>query len=211
MATTAIGSPSSTAAATGAAGVVTPRMWSVTAAGVGWSKTSVAGSFVPSAAPILLRSSTAVTESTPSSLKARPGGIASTEACPSTSAACRRTSASSAARSRVTSAAASPGSASASAARTSGRSASSGLGRPEVNEGANRSQFMSATAMKVSSAAMTCCNAVSASSGRISSTPRRRSSSPTPPVVMPPFAHAPQAIEVALPPFARRCWASASR
>ncbi len=61
---------------------------SATARELGWSKTSVAGSGTPVAEPRRLRSSTAARESKPSSLKARPGSIASAPSWPSTDATC---------------------------------------------------------------------------------------------------------------------------
>ncbi len=57
---------------------------------LGWSKSSVAGSFRPAAAFSRLRSSTALSESKPSSLKARSGAIPSASAWPSTEATAPR-------------------------------------------------------------------------------------------------------------------------
>ena len=97
MPTIAIGSSLRIPARAGAGAGALPRTFpsknSATAAALGWSKTSVAGSPSPVARPSRLRSSTAARESKPRSLKAAWGSIACSEAWPSTIATCFRTSA----------------------------------------------------------------------------------------------------------------------
>ncbi len=61
------------------------------AVALGWSKTSVGGSARPVAVLTLLRSSTAVRESKPRSLKARSGSTSADEEWPRTAATCART------------------------------------------------------------------------------------------------------------------------
>ncbi len=96
----AIGSSDAAEAITWApAGTSAPRSSpsrnSVSASGLGWSNTIVVGSVRPVAAASLLRRSTAVIESKPTSRNALCSVSASAEAMPSTDAASARTSSSS--------------------------------------------------------------------------------------------------------------------
>ncbi len=156
----------------------------MTALAEGWSKTRVAGSRTPVAVLSRLRTSTALSESKPSSRKARCGSIASGPAWPRTAAAwvrtrsrtiparsCAGTSASRAASAEGLS---SPGcSAAVSSSLTSGRSAMRGRERCAVKAVAKRSQSMSATTPVVSSCSTARTRAATASSGVIGRRPRR--------------------------------------
>ncbi len=181
------------------------------------------GSFRPVSAVSLLRSSTAVSESKPRSLNARPGSTAAAPSWPSTAAACVRTRSTSV---RSCSPVGSPVSFAASALpasappetgasrarRASGTSESRALGRVTVNGPMNRSHSKSATVRAVSSSATACWSAEIARAGRMGGRPRRRSiSSPSPTPAMPPSAQPPQETASAVRPCARRYSARASR
>ncbi|GAA5705590.1 hypothetical protein Save01_06443 [Streptomyces avermitilis] len=229
--TIAMGSSSSAgaAAASGAAAMVRPvssvRSCRASAWALGWSKTSVGGSARPVSALSLLRSSTAVRESKPKSLKARSASTSPALLWPRTAAACVRTRSTSSAccsvsgilarRSARGEAAAVPGPpAVLSAVRirsASGRSPSRALGRPTVNGGRNRSQSTSATVAVASPESSARRSPATASAAGIGIRPRRRSRSSAPSAsAMPPPAHGPQATAVAGRPWARRRSASPS-
>ncbi|RPK57883.1 hypothetical protein EES42_39005 [Streptomyces sp. ADI95-17] len=198
------------------------RRCSARTVGVGWSNTMVAGSLSPVPLARRLRSSTAVSESKPSSRKVLAAVTESALPCARTTAAWLRTRSSSARVRSAPVAAASrsrraeaPSSAAAVTSswrsRTSGRPVRSGLGRSAVNTGANRVQSTSATVTWVSRSASACCRAATARSGAMAGSPRRNSSASASPAAMPPSAHGPQLMEVAVRPRARRSWARASR
>ncbi len=179
-----------------------------------------------------LRSSTAVSDSNPSSLKARSGRMPSAVMCPSTATACvvtrsvSKRSWSGSGRSASDCRSSDPEPADpaavsaedANTARTSGSSASSGLGRTAVNSGTKRCQSISATATKVSSWSSACCRAATASSGAISGRPcprtrrRVRSTSRSPRFfqVLTASSQTPQATDTIGRPPARPCSARAS-
>ncbi len=202
------------------------RRKSVSAPGVGWSKTSVAGRRCPVAAFRRLRSSTAVSESKPRSLNGRAAETVSGVACPRTVATCARTTSSRArfcsSRPRPASCRARPPAAGASAAaaavrratvRTSpwkrGRSMpeAASLRRVAVSRRTG-TRWASSRAVAASSRA----RPRSDGSGRM---PARRiqarSSCSRCPSMSPEWAHRPQARECAGRPRARRCTARASR
>ena len=91
MPTIAIGSSATGAGTESSTWRSTPRRCAATATGVGWSNNSVVGRASPVAAARRSRSSTAVSESKPSSLKVRSGSTASGDANSRTAATWART------------------------------------------------------------------------------------------------------------------------
>ncbi len=182
---------------------------------------SVAGNGTPAAPLIRLRRSTEVSESNPRSRKAVVGSTAPASPYPRTVAAWPQTRSF---RARSRSPPVSPASFSAkpSAAfapsgplvvrRASGSADSSGLGRVEVNAGANTDQSTSATVTVVSPPSRARPSAVRAVSGSSRDMPIARAEARTVPcAAMPSPPQGPQATEVAGSPAAWRCSARASR
>ncbi len=180
----------------------------------GWSNTSVAGSRRPVAAARRLRSSTAVSESTPRSRNAVSTGTESAEGWPSTTATVVRTrSVSSRSASGVVSAASFRANAGRSAAAAPVLRRRFAATRPRSSGGTSESDRT-----EVSRATAT----TSASSRTSPASKRARPSAvvraPTPercirsrPDAAPLSRHRPHAIDRAGRPRARRCWARPSR
>ncbi len=190
------------------------------AAGVGWSKTSVADSRSPVAALSRLRSSTPVSESNPRSLNAWSGSTASADRWPSTAATVPRTrSSTSSPRSSAGSPASRPG-----RSANAGSTARAGTRTSDRNSGARTPAAAADRSAGRSSAAATAVTGSSRnarsnrsrpSSSVIARAPplaRRDSSTAPSPAVRPDVrAHRPHASDVPGRPAARRCAASPSR
>ncbi len=195
---------------------------SASAVGLGWSKTRVAGRRRPVAALTRLRSSTEVSESKPSSLKARPGSTAEAEAWPSTAATsastravscCFRSVGDRPARRPVSEVASAAASARRTRGRTSARS-SAGTGCcPAVSSrSAARSSFIGRRCGRPWATARSNRARPSSSVMPVPAHPMRaRSTSPRPALSAPARAHMPQPSETPGSPAACRRWASASR
>ncbi len=192
------------------------------ALGVGWSNTSVTGNRSPVVALSLLRSSTEVRESNPSSLNALPPGTESVPSWPSTVAVCPRTR-STRNRSRSVGFIAASLSVSVEApactvctTRRAGvrtRPRSSGELSPVADRSAATSSRTGTSA--AFSAALPASNSFRPSSVDSAAMPERvilATSASSRWAVMPPrWAQNPHASEVAGRPAALRCWASPSR
>ncbi|GAA5708211.1 hypothetical protein Save01_09095 [Streptomyces avermitilis] len=232
MPTIAIGSPGSTAADARGAGdascppVSSPSRTSATADGVGWSKTRVAGSRRPVAAPTPLRSSMAARESKPSSRKVRRASSPSGVGWPSAVAAWVRTrstssriwSARGSARSRAANAPCAPAPSTAPAARRTGartRPRNSGGRVPTAACARSAPRSSGSGTATGASSASAASNRAAPCSSEIGSTPapaiRRRVCSSTSAVMSLRWFQKPQAREVAGCPWVRRWWARASR
>ncbi len=199
--------------------------WAATAPGVGWSKTTVAGSRRPVAAPRRLRRSTPAIESKPMSLKARSGSTEVPPAWPRIAAtvsrtrprtASRRLSSGSAAIRRAQSDPAPPVPAPACTARRARvrtsprRSAGSGSApvRKRARSSATGTSSGSVPVSAVSNRVRPCFGVSGVIPARAQ---RARSASPRVPPIPCEASHSPQASEVAGSPEARRCAARASR
>ncbi len=201
-----------------------PRRCSARTAGVGWSNTRVAESRSPVAALSRLRSSTAVSESTPSAVKAlwaptAPASVPSTVATSvrtSWSSAASRSASSGRAVSRWASEDCSPVLTPARAVRRAGRTSprsSGATGSPVAASAARSSGEGTRTGAPGSSPAASNSAAPSAEgSGRMPSLANRaRSVWPSRPVMPLACSHWPQARDCAGRPSACRCAARASR